>query len=146
MQQTVDADVNLLPEDSEVIPVFGSSFSSAAAAGSAETDADVSAADATAVSGLSFFFAAAAGSAADVDATIICAAKSLSGGVKHPAQLIWNFSLLIKTYHVVFRRLCRKDFFQIKHRSLFSVLFYIFDPHGNRHINPISVFIWDFFI
>ncbi len=76
MQQTVDADVNLLQTDSEEIPVCGLSFSSAAAADAVATDEAAVLADATtAVCGSSFCFAAAAVLATDADAMTTCAAN-----------------------------------------------------------------------
>lgn len=75
MQQTVDADVNLLQTDSEEIPVCGLSFSSAAAAVLATDEAAVLADAMTAVCGSSFCFAAAAVLATDADAMTTCAAN-----------------------------------------------------------------------
>ncbi len=72
MQQTVDADVNLLL-DSEAIPVCGSSFFCAAAVAAEETEEAVLAEDATAVCGLSCFCAAAAD--LETDTTTMAAAN-----------------------------------------------------------------------
>ena len=79
MQQTVDADANLLLV-SEVIPACGSSFFCAAAAALATvTDAET-----TAACGSSFSCAAAAASAAATDAAVTANFKT-DGGVIHPA-------------------------------------------------------------
>ena len=72
MQQTVDADANLLLV-SEVIPACGSSFFCAAAVAAEETEEAVLAEEATAVCGLSCFCAAAAD--LETDTTTMAAAN-----------------------------------------------------------------------
>lgn len=74
MQQTVDADANLLLA-SEVIPACGSSFFCAAAADAEETEEAVLAADVTTACGLSFCSAAAA-DLAETDITTTAAASA----------------------------------------------------------------------
>ena len=74
MQQTVDADANLLLV-SEVIPACGSSFFCVAAADAEETEEAVLAADVTTACGLSFCSAAAA-DLAETDITTTAAASA----------------------------------------------------------------------
>lgn len=72
MQQTVDADANLLLV-SEVIPACGSSFFCAAVAVAEVTEEVVSATDATTACGLSFCSAAAVDLAETDTATTVAA-------------------------------------------------------------------------
>lgn len=74
MQQTVDADANLLLV-SEAIPACGSSFFCAAAVAAEETEEAVLAADVTTACGLSFSSAAAA-DLAETDSMTTAAANT----------------------------------------------------------------------